>query len=204
MTTLYDTLGIAENATPEEIKRAYRKAVMRWHPDRNAGEEHTARAAFLDVRNAYAILSDPAQRQVYDAVFAKEMERHLAQCFREEQEQAEREAAARATEEAEYANTVALAMRFATQGYNRDVVRGVLLGHGCIDDLAARIADSALALHASRQAEAARVETESAESESVETTMQGTRTEQEEGPQPKDHARSFADMWMPFWNALRS
>ena len=37
---------------------------MRWHPDRNVGQEHVARAAFLDIRNAYAILSDPAQRQV--------------------------------------------------------------------------------------------------------------------------------------------
>ncbi len=197
MTTLYDTLSVAENATAEEIKRAYRKAVMRWHPDRNVGQEHVARAAFLDVRHAYAILSDPAQRQVYDAVFAEEMRRQEEQRRREEQEQAEREAAVRAAEEAEYADRVALAMRFATQGYNRDVVRGVLLAHDCSDDLACRIADSALALHASRQSEVA-----SAQPEEIAPETHGK--EQEEDPAPADRVRSFSDIWLPFWNVLRS
>jgi len=61
MTTLYDTLDVSEHATTDEIKRAYRKAAMRWHPDRNVGREHVARTAFLDIQNAYAILSDPEQ-----------------------------------------------------------------------------------------------------------------------------------------------
>jgi len=197
MTTLYETLSVSEDATAEEIKQAYRKAVMRWHPDRNVGQEHVARAAFLDVRHAYAILSDPAQRQVYDAVFAEEMKRQEEQRRREEQEQAEREAAVRAAEEAEYADRVALAMRFATQGYNRDVVRGVLLAHDCSDDLACRIADSALALHASRQSEVA-----SAHPEEIAPETHGK--EQEEDPAPTDRVRSFSDIWMPFWNVLRS
>jgi curved DNA-binding protein CbpA len=203
MTTLYDTLSIPENATAEEIKRAYRKAVMRWHPDRNVGQEHVARAAFLDIRNAYAILSDPAQRQVYDSVFAEEMKRQEAQRLREEQEQAEREATLRAAQEAEYANRVALAMRFATQGYNRDVVRGVLLAHDCDDDLACRIADSVLALHASRQSKVAPAETEAAASHQQDT-HDTHHAEQEEDPAPADRVRSFSDIWMPFWNVLRS
>ncbi|SOE46788.1 DnaJ domain-containing protein [Burkholderia sp. D7] len=197
MTTLYEILSVSEDATAEEIKQAYRKAVMRWHPDRNVGQEHVARAAFLDVRHAYAILSDPAQRQVYDAVFAEEMKRQEEQRRREEQEQAEREAAVRAAEEAEYAGRIALAMRFATQGYNRDVVRGVLLAHDCSDDLACRIADSALALHASRQSEVA-----SAQPEEIAPETHGTQ--QEEDPAPTDRVRSFSDIWMPFWNVLRS
>ena len=202
MTTLYDTLSVPENATAEEIKRAYRKAVMRWHPDRNVGQEHAARAAFLDIRNAYAILSDPAQRQVYDSVFAEEMRGQEAQRLREEQEQDEREAALRAAQEAQYAGRVALAMRFATQGYNRDVVRGVLLAHECSDDLACRIADSALALHASRQAEADSAEPEKASPDTH--TMQQEDTQQEEDPAPADRVRSFSDIWLPFWNVLRS
>ena len=202
MTTLYDTLSVPENATAEEIKRAYRKAVMRWHPDRNVGQEHAARAAFLDIRNAYAILSDPAQRQVYDSVFAEEMRGQEAQRLREEQEQAEREAALRAAQEAQYAGRVALAMRFATKGYNRDVVRGVLLAHECSDDLACRIADSALALHASRQAEAESAEPEEASPDTH--TMQQEDTQQEEDPAPADRVRSFSDIWLPFWNVLRS
>jgi DnaJ-class molecular chaperone len=200
MTTLYDTLSIPENATADEIKRAYRKAVMRWHPDRNVGQEHAARAAFLDVRHAYAILSDPAQRQVYDAVFAEEMQRQEAQRLREEQKQAEREAALRAAQEAEYASRVALAMRFATQGYNRDVVRGALLAHDCDDDLACRIADSVLALHASRQSAVASVKPEAA----VPNPHDTSHAQQEEDPAPADRVRSFSDIWMPFWNVLRS
>jgi curved DNA-binding protein CbpA len=207
MTTLYDTLSVPENATAEEIKRAYRKAVMRWHPDRNVGQEHAARAAFLDVRNAYAILSDPAQRQVYDSVFAEEMGRQEAERRREEREQAEREAVVRAAQEAEYAARVALAMRFATQGYNRDVVRGVLLAHDCSDDLACRIADSALALHASRQAET-ETEPESVEPEEAALDTHDAHDthakQQEENPAPADRVRSFSDIWMPFWNVLRS
>ncbi len=205
MTTLYDTLSVPENATAEEIKRAYRKAVMRWHPDRNVGQEHAARAAFLDIRHAYAILSDLAQRQVYDAVFAEEMKRQRAERLREEQEQAEREAAVRAAQEAEYAGRVALAMRFATQGYNRDVVRGVLLAHDCSDDLACRIADSALALHASRQAESEPEPVEREEAAPVTHDAHDTRgKQQEEDPAPADRVRSFSDIWLPFWNVLRS
>ena len=158
MTTLYETLDIPAHATGEEIKRAYRRAAMRWHPDRNVGQESAARAAFLDIQSAYAILSSPAQRQVYDSVFAVEMERREAQRQREECEKVEREAAARAAEAAAYTNMVALAMRFANQDYNRDVILGVLLGSDCGIELARRIADSALALHASRQSDAASVE----------------------------------------------
>ncbi|MFT4438129.1 J domain-containing protein [Caballeronia sp. 15715] len=203
MTTLYDTLSVPENATAEEIKRAYRKAVMRWHPDRNVGQEQVARAAFLDIRNAYAILSDPAQRQVYDSVFAEEMKRQEAQRLRKEQEQAEREAELRAAQEAEYASRVGLAMRFATQGYNRDVVRGVLLAHDCDDELACRIADSVLALHASRQSEVASMEPEAAASPKQDA-HDTPNAKQEEDPAPADRVRSFSDLWMPFWNVLRS
>jgi curved DNA-binding protein CbpA len=151
MATLYDKLGVQPSATEDEIKRAYRKAAMRWHPDRNAGAEETARAAFQDIKDAYGILSDTAQRQVYDAVCAEQMREWEAHHQREERERAEREEAARAADQAVYARMVSLAMRFADEGYNRDVVFGVLLGHQCDTTRAAQIADSVLALHASRQ-----------------------------------------------------
>ncbi|CAG4898226.1 J domain-containing protein [Paraburkholderia gardini] len=151
MTTLYNTLGVSASATGEEIKRAYRKAAMRWHPDRNAGHEELARAAFQDIKSAYAILSDVSQREVYDAVYAEQMRWWEAHREREAREQAEREAEARRVAEAEYAERVAVAMRFADEGHNRDVVFGVLIGQQCEAGLAAQIAASAVALHASRQ-----------------------------------------------------
>jgi len=155
MTTLYDTLGVRDNATEDEIKRAYRKAAMQWHPDRNVGPEDVARAAFQEIKDAYAILSDAAQRKVYDDVFAEQMRDWDHQRQQEEQLRAQREAEAQAAADAEYAEIVTLAMRFASEGYNRDVVFGVLLGRPCDVRLANRVADSVCALHASRQADAA-------------------------------------------------
>ena len=57
----YDVLGVAKNATTDEIKRAYRKLASQHHPDKGGD---TAR--FQQVQSAYAVLSDPQQRQEYD------------------------------------------------------------------------------------------------------------------------------------------
>ncbi|HEX3635838.1 MAG TPA: J domain-containing protein [Paraburkholderia sp.] len=151
MATLYDTLGVHAHATDEEIKRAYRKAAMKWHPDRNSGAEEVARATFQEIKDAYAILSDAAQRKVYDAVYSEQMRGWVAQRTRQQKAQAEREAAARAADEAAYAEMVSLAMRFADDGHNRDVLFGVLLGRRCEARRAAQIADSVSALQASRR-----------------------------------------------------
>ena len=150
MVTLYDTLGVREDAPDEEIKRAYRKAAMLAHPDRNKGREAAAHDAFQEIKEAYAILSDPQQRRVYDEVFAEEMGKlreHEAQQAREAREKAEREAR---VERERYEKFVAQAMRYAERGHNRDVVFGVLLGRGCDEALAARIADGVAAFSAAR------------------------------------------------------
>ncbi|SOF00817.1 DnaJ domain-containing protein [Burkholderia sp. OK233] len=151
MATLYDTLGVQTYATDEEIKRAYRKAAMKWHPDRNSGAEEVARATFQEIKDAYAILSDAAQRKVYDAVYAEQMRGWEAQRARQQKAQAEREASVRAADEAAYAELVSLAMRFADDGHNRDVLFGVLLGRRCEAKRAAQIADSVSALQAARR-----------------------------------------------------
>ncbi|ANB77551.1 molecular chaperone DnaJ [Paraburkholderia phytofirmans OLGA172] len=151
MATLYDTLGVHAHATDEEIKRAYRKAAMKWHPDRNSGAEEVARATFQEIKDAYAILSDAAQRKVYDTVYSEQMRGWEAQHARQQKAQAEREAVARAADEAAYAEMVSLAMRFADDGHNRDVLFGVLLGRRCEARRAAQIADSVSALQAARR-----------------------------------------------------
>ena len=59
MENLYSILDIENTATQEEIKKAYRKLSMSWHPDRNKSPEATEK--FKEISAAYAVLSDPSQ-----------------------------------------------------------------------------------------------------------------------------------------------
>ena len=63
----YSVLGIKRNASQDEIKRAYRKAVFRYHPDRNPGDTEAA-GKFKQVLDAYEVLSDALRRTNYDQV----------------------------------------------------------------------------------------------------------------------------------------
>jgi molecular chaperone DnaJ len=63
----YEILGIARNADGEEIKRAYRRQAMKFHPDRNNGENKAeSETRFKECSEAYEVLSDAAKRQRYD------------------------------------------------------------------------------------------------------------------------------------------
>ena len=62
----YETLGVRRDATSEEIKKAYKEAALRYHPDRNPGDP-AAEERFKQVTAAYQVLSDPGKRQSYDA-----------------------------------------------------------------------------------------------------------------------------------------
>lgn len=65
MPTHYDLLGVSQDATADEIKTAYRKLAMQWHPDKNIGNPE-AESRFKEINSAYEILSDPAKRRRYD------------------------------------------------------------------------------------------------------------------------------------------
>jgi DnaJ family protein C protein 7 len=65
----YAILGIDKNADEREIKRAYKKMAMKYHPDRNSETEESKKLAekkFIDVNDAYSVLSDPKKRSMYD------------------------------------------------------------------------------------------------------------------------------------------
>src|SRR5438477_9569312 len=63
----YEILGVAKNSSGEEIKRAYRRLAMKYHPDRNDGEGKTeAEAKFKECAEAYEVLSDDTKRARYD------------------------------------------------------------------------------------------------------------------------------------------
>ena len=61
----YEILGLRENASTEEIRKAYRKLALHYHPDRNRGDA-TAEERFKAISEAYAVLTDPEKRRVYD------------------------------------------------------------------------------------------------------------------------------------------
>ncbi|GJD11850.1 DnaJ protein ERDJ3B [Galdieria sulphuraria] len=62
----YEILGVSRDAETSTIKRAYRKLSLKYHPDKNPGDEE-AHKRFVEVANAYEILSDPGKRRRYDA-----------------------------------------------------------------------------------------------------------------------------------------
>lgn len=70
MSEYYDLLGVSKNATEGEIKKAYRKMALKYHPDKNQGDEAAA-AKFKEISEAYEVLSDDSKRKMYDQ-FGKE------------------------------------------------------------------------------------------------------------------------------------
>ena len=61
----YQILGISRNASPQDVRKAYRKLAMQYHPDRNPGDKQ-AEERFKEINEAYQVLSDSQKRAHYD------------------------------------------------------------------------------------------------------------------------------------------
>ena len=62
----YEILGVNRSASDADIKKAYRRLAMKYHPDRNPGKEKEATEKFKEINEAYGVLGDPEKRQQYD------------------------------------------------------------------------------------------------------------------------------------------
>lgn len=62
----YTVLGISKDADENEIKKAYRKMALKWHPDRNVDNKEKADEMFKKISEAYEVLSDPQKKTIYD------------------------------------------------------------------------------------------------------------------------------------------
>src|SRR3989337_3375993 len=65
-TDYYDILGVNKSASADEIKKAYRKQALEWHPDRHKDEKEAAEKRFKEINEAYQVLSDSKKRSAYD------------------------------------------------------------------------------------------------------------------------------------------
>ena len=74
----YKTLGLNRGASDDQIKRAYRKLALKYHPDKNPGNEEAA-SKFADIGNAYEVLSDAEKRQIYDRHGEEGVKQHAQQ-----------------------------------------------------------------------------------------------------------------------------
>ncbi|EUC64834.1 chaperone protein DnaJ [Rhizoctonia solani AG-3 Rhs1AP] len=62
----YGLLGVSKDATDDDIKKAYKKMALKWHPDRNKGNTEAASQKFKEISEAFEVLSDKNKREVYD------------------------------------------------------------------------------------------------------------------------------------------
>lgn len=74
MVDYYKILGVSNDATQADIKKAYRKLALKWHPDKNPERQAEATKKFRDISKAYEVLSDEKRRKIYDQYGCEEFQ----------------------------------------------------------------------------------------------------------------------------------
>ena len=66
MENYYDILEVEKNASPEQIKKSYKRLALQWHPDKNTQQEEIANSKFQKISEAYSVLSNHEKRLMYE------------------------------------------------------------------------------------------------------------------------------------------
>ena len=146
----YQILGIASNATQEEIKQAYRRLAMQWHPDRNQNSNQ-AKDRFHQAAEAYKTLSDGVQNGSHGGARADESPGNHQ--YRSDHTTADNERSTDDTQD-EFADTVFweamldYAIKLAQAGLSESQITIDLCRNGCKEKMAGVIADKAFNIHA--------------------------------------------------------
>lgn len=141
MANLYEILGVDEAATADEIKSAYRRQAMMWHPDRNPERRTEAEERFKEIGYAYKALFDPQQRAQYDASLVAERSSTSNQQSSTTSGPSMSEADA---EDLFFDQMLDLALELANRGFNEATIYKTLLGLDCPDAVSKAVAKSAV------------------------------------------------------------
>lgn len=139
MITLYEILNVAETATPEEIKDAYRVMAMKWHPDRNINNRAVAEEKFKEIGAAYKVLYDPVQRRDYDQWVAGERRQSSQNSYSKAADMSGKDA-----ENMFFESMLDLAMELARRGYDVSAITKALIALDCPEGVAKVAAISAV------------------------------------------------------------
>ena len=140
--SLYDILGVASTATPDEIKDAYRRQAMKWHPDRNIHNRSEAEDRFKEIGYAYKVLSDPQQRAEYD-VYVSSQKNSTDQQHQKEPSFG----AGMSDDDAEkmfFEQMLDLALELARRGYDAVTIAKTLVALDCPESIAKSVAETVI------------------------------------------------------------
>lgn len=169
--SLYDILGVEPSASAEDIKDAYRRQAMKWHPDRNPNNRAEAEDRFKQIGYAYKALSDPQRRAAYDADLASQRASSAGQ------QQRERASSGPGMSEDDAATMffeqmLDLAYEIARRGYAEEAIYKALVGLDCPESIARTVAEAT--------AKGAQQEHRAQNANASEYTRQGGYTSQNE------------------------